>query len=58
MLRYRGKKIEALNIVKELDSFPKVLEEIYEPSTYSNIICKSSILKYILNYFFYKLHIF
>lgn len=40
MLRYRGKKIEVLNIVKELDSFPKVQEEIYEPSTYSNIICK------------------
>lgn len=39
MLRYRGKKL-ALNIVKELDSFPKVQEEIYEPSTYSNVICK------------------
>lgn len=39
MLRYRGKKL-SLNIVKELDSFPKVQEEIYEPSTYSNIICK------------------
>ncbi|VVC43951.1 Hypothetical protein CINCED_3A015851 [Cinara cedri] len=38
MLRYRGKKITALNIVKELDSFPKVQEEIYEPSTYDNII--------------------
>ncbi|XP_022170355.1 endoplasmic reticulum-Golgi intermediate compartment protein 2 [Myzus persicae] len=37
MLRYRGKKL-ALNIVKELDSFPKVQEEIYEPSTYSNVI--------------------
>ncbi|XP_025421917.1 endoplasmic reticulum-Golgi intermediate compartment protein 2 isoform X2 [Sipha flava] len=37
MLRYRGKK-SALNIVKEFDSFPKVQEEIYEPSTYSNVI--------------------
>lgn len=41
MLRYRGKKL-ALNIVKELDSFPKVQEEIYEPSTYSNVIRKIS----------------
>lgn len=39
MLRYRGKKL-ALNIVKELDSFPKVQEEIYEPSTYRSVICK------------------
>eukprot|EP00102_Acyrthosiphon_pisum_P022625 XP_016659835.1 PREDICTED: endoplasmic reticulum-Golgi intermediate compartment protein 2 [Acyrthosiphon pisum] len=37
MLRYRGKKF-ALNIVKELDSFPKVQEEIYELSSYSNVI--------------------
>lgn len=40
MLRYRGKKL-SLNIVKELDSFPKVQEEIYEQSTYSNVICKN-----------------
>lgn len=40
MLRYRGKKLAPLNIVKEFDSFPKVQEEIYEPSTYGNIICK------------------
>lgn len=45
MLRYRGKKIAALNIVKEFDSFPKVQEEIYEPSTYGNIICKLYIIK-------------
>lgn len=50
MLRYRGKKL-ALNIVKELDSFPKVQEEIYEPSTYSNVIRK--IIIKIIN-----LHIF
>lgn len=41
MLRYRGKK-SALSIVKEFDSFPKVQEEIYEPSTYSNVICKET----------------
>jgi len=39
MLRYRGKKL-ALDIVKELDSFPKVQEEVYEPSTYSNVFRK------------------
>jgi len=36
MLRYRGKKF-ALDIVKELDSFPKVQEDAYEPSTYSSV---------------------
>lgn len=45
MLRYRGKKLAALNIVKELDSFPKVQEEIYEPSTFDNIICKLYIIQ-------------
>jgi len=49
MLRYRGKKL-ALNIVKELDSFPKVQEEIYEPSTYSNVICKIFIKKKLIIY--------
>jgi len=47
MLRYRGKKL-ALNIVKELDSFPMVQEEIYEPSTYSTyskIIIKTYLIK-------------
>jgi len=47
MLRYRGKKL-ALNIVKELDSFPMVQEEIYEPSTYSNAIRKIIIKTYLI----------
>lgn len=43
MLRYRGKKSAAINLVKQFDSFPKVQEEIYEPSTYSNITCMINI---------------
>ncbi|XP_050426429.1 endoplasmic reticulum-Golgi intermediate compartment protein 2 isoform X2 [Adelges cooleyi] len=38
MLRYRGKKITLNNIVKELDTFPKVQDEIYEQSSYANLI--------------------
>ncbi|XP_050529971.1 endoplasmic reticulum-Golgi intermediate compartment protein 2 isoform X2 [Daktulosphaira vitifoliae] len=38
MLRYRGKKINLNNIVKELDTFPKVQDEIYEQTSYANII--------------------
>jgi len=50
MLKYRGKKL-ALIIVKELDSFPKVQGEMYEPSTYSNVKHKIIIKTYLIKLF-------
>lgn len=51
MLRYRGKKSAAIDLVKKFDSFPKIQEEIYEPSTYSNITCMIT-LKFCLSYMY------